>query len=137
MSLYSKGLRFFSEVPYSPAINIKKVWHQSHAGYSIYPAPGPRPFYMFPGSQSIVPSRHIVVTFIAFFFSILVLFHEHSRITRLQAKGEGIPLTPHHQFHPLYRHLDISCAITAESSPLHTASSQTRTGNLWFPSASR
>ena len=27
-------------------------------------------------------------------------------------------------------------AITAESSPLHIASSRTRTGNLWLPSAS-
>ena len=38
---------------------------------------------------------------------------------------------------PLHRHLDISRAITAESSPLHIAGSRTRTGNLWFPSASR
>ena len=37
--------------------------------------------------------------------------------------------------HPLHRHLDISWAITAESSPLHIASSQTRTRNLRFPSA--
>ena len=71
-----------------------------------------------------------------FFFSIWVLFHEHSRITGLQGKGEGISLTPHYHFHPLHRHLDISRAITAESSPLYIASSRTRTGNLWFPSAS-
>ena len=70
-------------------------------------------------------------------FSILVFFHEHSRITGLQGKGEGISLTPHYHFHPLHRHLDISRAITAESSPLHIASSRTRTGNLGFPSASR
>ena len=37
---------------------------------------------------------------------------------------------------PVHRHLDISRVITAESSPLHIASSRTRTGNLWFPSAS-
>ena len=72
-----------------------------------------------------------------FFFSMWVFFHEHSRITGLQGKGEGISLTPHYHFHPLHRHLDISRAITAESSPLHIASSRTRTGNLWFPSASR
>ena len=30
-----------------------------------------------------------------FFFSIWVFFHEHSRITGLQGKGEGISLTPH------------------------------------------
>ena len=71
------------------------------------------------------------------FFSIWLFFHEHSRITGLQGKGEGIPLTPQYHFHPLYRHLYISQAITAESSPLHIPSSRTRTGNLWFPSASR
>ena len=38
-------------------------------------------------------------------FSILVFFHEHSRITGLQGKGEGISLTPHYHFHPLHRHL--------------------------------
>ena len=70
------------------------------------------------------------------FFTIWVLFHEHSRITGLQGKGEGIPLTPHYHFHPLHRHLDISRAITAESSPLHITSSRTWTGNIWFPSAS-
>ena len=71
------------------------------------------------------------------FFSIWVFFHEHSLITGLQGKGEGISLTPHYHFHPLHRHLGVSRAITAESSPLHIASSRTRTGNLWFPSASR
>ena len=32
------------------------------------------------------------------FFSIWVFFHEHSQITGLQGKGEGISLTPH--YHP-------------------------------------
>ena len=72
-----------------------------------------------------------------FFFSMWVFFHEHSRITGLQGKGEGISLTPHSYFHPLHRHLDISRDFIAESSPLYIASSRTRTGNLWFPSASR
>ena len=76
----------------------------------------------------------IVLFTIFFFFSIWVFFYEHSG---LQSKGEGISLTPHYHFHPLHRHLDISRAITAESSPLHIASSRSRTGNLWFPSASR
>ena len=66
------------------------------------------------------------------FFSTWVFFHEHSRITGLQGKREGISLTPHYHFHSLHRHIDISRAITAESSPLQIASSQTRTGNLWF-----
>ena len=44
----------------------------------------------------------------------------------------GIYLTPLYHFHPLHRHLDISQAITAESSPLPIVSSWTWTGNLWF-----
>ena len=71
-----------------------------------------------------------------FFFPIWVFFHEHSRFTGQQGKGEGIYLTPLYHFHPLHRHLDISQVITAKSSPLHIAGSPTRTGNLWFPSAS-
>ena len=69
------------------------------------------------------------------FFSICVFFHTHSRITGLQEKGKGISLTPHYHFHPLHRHLDISRGIAAKSSSLHIGSSQTRTRNLWFPSA--
>ena len=72
-----------------------------------------------------------------FFFSIWVFFHEYLRFTGQQGKGEGIYLIPLYHFHPLQKPLDISRAITAESSPLHTASSRTRIGNLWFPSASR
>ena len=70
------------------------------------------------------------------YYFYLVFVNEHSRITGLQGKGEGISLTPHYYFHPLHRHLDISRAITAESSPLHITCSWTQTGNLWFPSAS-
>ena len=54
-----------------------------------------------------------------------------------RGKGKGISLTPHYHFQPLHRHLDISWAITAESSPLHKASSRSRTRNLWFSSSSR
>ena len=71
------------------------------------------------------------------FFFIWVFFHEHWRITGLQGRGESISLTPHYHFHMLHRHLDISGVITAESLPQRIASSRTRTGNLWFPSASR
>ena len=66
------------------------------------------------------------------FFSIWVFFHNHSRITGRQEKGEGISLTSHYHFHPLHRHLDISRAITAESSLLHICSIRIQTGNLWF-----
>ena len=67
-----------------------------------------------------------------YFFSIWVSFHEHSRFT-----GEAIHLfnCTLYNFHPLHRHLDISRAITAGSSPLRIASSRTRTRYLWFPSA--
>ena len=80
----------------------------------------------------LIGVTYIIYIYI-FFFSICVFFHNHSRTTGLQGKGEGISLTPHYHFHPLHRHLDISRAITAESSPLHIGSSRTRTGNLWFP----
>ena len=70
--------------------------------------------------------------FFLFRFSIWVFFHEHSRITLLQGKGERIYLTPHYHFHLLHRHLDISWVITAQSSPLHLASIPTQTRNLWF-----
>ena len=71
------------------------------------------------------------------FFSIWVFCYDHSWITGLQGKGEGISLTPHYHFHPLHKHLDISRAITAESSPSLIGGSRTQTRNPWFPSASR
>ena len=96
-------------------------------------------FVLFPrwSCQQVIsfkknPRRlHILFCFV--FFSIWVFFHEHSRFTGQQGKGEGINLTPLYHFHPLHRHLDISRAITADSSPLHIAGSRTRR----FPSASR
>ena len=63
------------------------------------------------------------------FFPMWVFFHGHSRITGLHGKGEGILLTPHYHVHPLHRHFDIDWVITAESSPLHIASSRIWTGN--------
>ena len=70
-------------------------------------------------------------------FFIWVFFHNHSRTKGLQGHEEGISLTPHYHFHPLHRHLDITRATAAESWPLYIGSSRTRTGILWFPSASR
>ena len=78
--------------------------------------------------------RKFLLLGLEFFFSIRVFFHDHPRITGLWGKGKGISLTPRYHFHPLHRHLDIGRAITAESSPLHIASSRARTENLWFPS---
>ena len=36
--------------------------------------------------------------------------------TGQQGKGDAISLTPLYHFHPLYRHLEVHQAITAESS---------------------
>ena len=57
-----------------------------------------------------------------YFFSNWVFFYEHLR---------------NYHLHPLHRHLDISRAITAETLPLHIASSWTWNGNLWLLSANR
>ena len=52
------------------------------------------------------------------------------------SKGKNISLTPLYRFFPFHRHLDISRVITAESSPLHIASSRNRTRNIWLPNSS-
>ena len=72
-----------------------------------------------------------------FFLPGFFFFHVHSRSRGQQGKAEGIYLTPLYHFHLLHRHLDISCAVTAESSPLHIVSSRIRTRNLRFSNASR
>ena len=75
-----------------------------------------------------------IAIWLTVFFSIQVFFHEHSRFTGQQEKGEAISLTTLYHFHLLHRCLDISRAITTGRSPL--GSSRTRTGNLSFPSES-
>ena len=76
--------------------------------------------------------------FLTFFFSIWVFFfttiHESQDSRR---RRKAFFLSPHYHFNPLPRHLDISRAITAESSPLDIGTSRTRARNLWFPSASQ
>ena len=68
--------------------------------------------------------RAFLLSFLFFFylgfFSLTFTNHRTAR------EGGSISLTPHYH-HPLYRHLNISRAITAESSPLHIAGSRTRT----------
>ena len=64
------------------------------------------------------------------YFSVWVFFHEHSRFTGQQVKGEAISLKALYHFYPLHRHLDISRLITAESSPLHIARNWTQPGNF-------
>ena len=49
-------------------------------------------------------------------FFIWVFFIEHSQFQGQEGKGNAISWTPLYHFHPLYRHLDIGWAITAESS---------------------
>ena len=66
------------------------------------------------------------------FFSIWILIHEHSRFTGQQGKGEAVSLIPLCHFHQLPWHLDITRAITVESSPLHTTRNRNRTGNFLF-----
>ena len=88
-------------------------------------------------------SRTYLYLFVCLFVFVFLFFFYVGFLSRTftnhrtAGEGEGISLTPHYHFHRLHRHLDISRAITAESLPLHIASCQTRTGNLWFPGASR
>ena len=109
---------------YRPVINLKELNKQIL-------------YQHFTNGKFRLSIIYVAIGTLHFFFSIWVFFHEHSRFTRQQGKVDGIYLTPLYHFHPLHRYLDISRAIAAESSPLHIAGSRTRTGNLWFPSASR
>ena len=57
-----------------------------------------------------------------FAFLILFLsgfFHEYSRFTEQQGKGEAIYLQLFFYFHSLHRHLDISWVIAAEVTSAH------------------
>ena len=91
-------------------------------------------FGVFVPALTHAPTLPYLCLFLFFvFFLSGFFFHEHSRFTGLQEKRECISLTPYYHFHLLQKHLDISRAITAESSTLHIASNRTRTGNLWFP----
>ena len=56
-----------------------------------------------------------------FFFFYLGFLSRTFTIHRTAGEGEAISLSPLYHFHLLHRHLDISRAITAESSPLHIA----------------
>ena len=127
--------------------NCNTILAEKQQKYQLYRLEKIDRYEFFTGEEVLPPGQRRVIKqakfayslffiIIIIFFSIWIFFHEHSRITRLQRNGEGISLTPHYYFNPLHRHLDISWAITAESSPLHIASSRTQTGNLWFPSSS-
>ena len=62
------------------------------------------------------------------FFFYLDFFSRTFVIHRTAGEEEAISLTPSYHLHLLRRHLDINPAITAESSPLHIASSWTEPG---------
>ena len=83
---------------------------------------------------SLVLNAFLKVRAVYFYFFFLwgFFFHKHSQITGLPGKGEGISLILHYHFHRLRRHLDISRAITAESSPLHIASARLEPGTFGF-----
>ena len=70
--------------------------------------------------------------FFLFLFSIWLFFHEYSRFTGQQVKGEAISLYSFYQFLPLHRHLDIIWIIAAESSPLRIAGSRNRRSGLFY-----
>ena len=59
-------------------------------------------------------------------------FFRISSFTGQQGKGEAITLTPLYHFHALYRRLNTSQVIAAESLPLRIAGSQTQIRELWF-----
>ena len=80
--------------------------------------------------KEIVFNIHLLKDLLEPFFAIWVFFHEHSRSAGEWGKGEAISSIPLYHFDPHHRHLDISGAIAADSSPLHLASSRTRAGNL-------
>ena len=61
----------------------------------------------------------------AYFFSLWAFFLENSQFTVQQENEEANSLTPLYQIQSPHRHLDIIQKITAKSSPLHIASSQT------------
>ena len=76
-------------------------------------------------------SSEFLVGLLSFFFYLGFLPQPFTKY-RTAGEGEDIPLTPHYQFYPLHRHLNISWAIAVDSSSLQIGSSRTRTGNLQF-----
>ena len=87
----------------------------------------------FPWNAKFIRESHadwLSTALCKYFSSIRVFFHKHSRSAGQQGQNEAISLTSFCHLHLLYRHLDISWVIAAESSPLHVASSQARAGKL-------
>ena len=77
---------------------------------------------------------HIYIYIIYIFISLCLGFLLRT-FTNHRTAGQGGEHFFDYYFYPFHRHR--SRTITAESSPLHIASSRTRIGKLLFPSASR
>ena len=80
-------------------------------------------------SDWLILCRFSQMHFIHLFFFHLGFLSRTFTNHKTAGKGEGISLIPHYHFHPLHRHLDISRAMTAESSPLHITSSRAQVLN--------
>ena len=89
--------------------------------------------FFFEGIKNTSKNGHVKILFFRLFFFLSgFCFTNIHESQDCKGRGKGILLTPHYHFHPLHRQLDNGQAVIAES----LASSRTRTGNLWFPSAS-
>ena len=77
---------------------------------------------------------HVVKHNLLFLFlcSVWLFFHEYSRFIEQQVKVEATSLQLLYHFHPLYRHLDYSWVIAAESSSLLITGRGNRAWNLWY-----
>ena len=82
---------------------------------------------LFPLKLSSQVIKIVKMRSIFFFFFFFLFGFSFTKIHESQdCRGRaGISLTPYCHFHPLHRHLGISRAIAAESSPLHIASRRT------------
>ena len=57
---------------------------------------------------------HDHLSWVHSFFLFGFSFHEHSRFTWQQGKGEAVTLTPFYQLHRLHRHLDMRKSLTTK-----------------------
>ena len=82
-------------------------------------------------------NNHVVFCASCFFNWFSFTNIRESQDCRGRRKGEAISFYLLCHFHPLLRHLDITRAITAESSRLHITSDPALAGNPFFLSSSR
>ena len=70
--------------------------------------------------------------FFCFYFLFFCFFLSAFSFTTIHEPGKRVDIswTPYYYFYPLHRYIDISQAITAESSPLQITSDRTHTGSL-------